>query len=238
MFGPDRALLEEVQGVYENMLNFIPNLQAPERNGNVLRLALGSNMKKKNGKTPVCGTKTNIQKLGPIYAFTSLPDMTDGSMNDLQTIYRFTDSMIVLCPAFFRDSADAMETDADALKNQRMLDGLRTPGKRDTDIAWQGKLIKWIGQTIIHEWAHLTWIRGANRNSQDETYGYEQCAELVNKPDEDNTNVARNNADNWAVLASYQAYNQEPWAPTEQGSGCRDVWPRDGQGNFDPPKVN
>ena len=238
MFGPDRALLEEVQGVYEKMLNSIPNLQAPDRNGNVLRLALGSSIKKKNGKTPVCGTKADIEDEGLIYAFTNLPDMTDEIPNDLQLRYRFADSMIVFCPAFFQESADAMETDADALNNQRMLDGLRTPGKRDKVIASPRELIKWTGQTIVHEWAHLTWIKGANANGQDETYGYEQCAELVQKPDENNKNVARNNADNWAVLASYQAYNQEPWAPTGKASGCKDVWPRDGQGNYDPPKVN
>ena len=48
------------------------------------------------------------------------------------------------------------------------------------------------------------------------------------------------NADSFAVFASYHAYNQESYAPPDErsGFGCKDVWPRkDGAlATFDPPK--
>lgn len=51
---------------------------------------------------------------------------------------------------------------------------------------------------------------------------------------------ALNNADSFAVFGSYNAYNQEGYAPTDTrpGFGCKDIWPRQAGRTdaFDPAK--
>ena len=93
------------------------------------------------------------------------------------------------------------------------------------------------GQTIVHEWSHLSWIQMANSDPATvETYGFVEAARLYK-----NKGIVRamNNADTWAVFASYNAYNQYAHAPTN-GRGCKDVWPRQGGNNqlFSPAKPN
>ena len=93
------------------------------------------------------------------------------------------------------------------------------------------------GQTVVHEWAHLVWIQKANVEL-DEIYGFKECADLYKATDGEKNAV--NNADSFAVFASYHAYNQEPYAPADErrGFGCKDVWPRLGGNNavFSPDK--
>ena len=95
------------------------------------------------------------------------------------------------------------------------------------------------GQTLVHEWAHLHYIRRANFDAGDpEVYGFEEAATLAR----DDLDRAMRNADNFAVFASYNAYNQEPYAPSNNrpNAACKDVWPRDGSNNavFRPAKPN
>lgn len=105
------------------------------------------------------------------------------------------------------------------------------------------------GQTVLHEWTHLDWIgQTVDAPGPDgvDTYGYTRTAELYDTTHVDNQgerwggeNVVKN-ADNYAVFASYHAYNQEPWAPPDgrAGFGCKDVWPRNplDVAIFQPPK--
>ncbi len=71
-----------------------------------------------------------------------------------------------------------------------------------------------------------------------ETYGFLQCAQLFKETNGDEK--ALKNADSFANFASYHAYNQEPYAPTDgrPGFSCKDVWPRDSANNaiFNPVK--
>ncbi len=241
MFGSLPSLLPTVLDVFNKMVNNIPNINSGTRNGNVLRLALGKDIKAKNGATRICG---NQNSNCDIYAATYIPHMTDGIPNDLQGKYRFADSMIVFCPCFFLPASDpnALPSDQQALSSKYLLDKLRTPGMSalykcihsNTNI----ELTLLAGQTVVHEWAHLTWIQNANVGLP-ETYGFKQCADLY---------IANNgavdvlkNADSFANFASYHAYNQEPYAPTDgrPGFSCKDVWPRLGGNNavFSPDKI-
>ncbi len=90
------------------------------------------------------------------------------------------------------------------------------------------------GQTVVHEWSHLLWVQGANKDAppKNEVYGFQQCAELY-KNNNDGDKQAMNNADTFAVFASYHSYNQESYAPTDgrPGFSCKDVWPRLGGNN-------
>ncbi len=127
MFGSLPDLVPTVLNVFNDMVNVIPNPNSGTRNGNVLRLAMGANIKKKNGGTKICGNQ-NANTI--IYATTYLPDMTGGFPSDLQAKYRMADSIIVFCPAFFLPASDpnALPSDQLALSSQYMLDKLRTPG--------------------------------------------------------------------------------------------------------------
>lgn len=134
MFGSLPNLLPTVLSVFNNMVNNVPNINSGTRNGNVLRLALGKDIRAINGANKICGNqKSNCD----IYAATYIPDMTDNTQNQLQAKYRFADSMIVFCPCFFLPTSDprALPSDQQALSSRAMLDGLRTPGM---------SLIEWI----------------------------------------------------------------------------------------------
>lgn len=127
MFGSLPDLIPGVLNVFNHMVNNVPNTNSGTRNGNVLRLALGKDIKAINGATKICG---NQNSNCDIYAATYIPDMTDGTFNHLQGKYRFADSMIVFCPCFFLPASDprALPSDQQALSSQAMLDGLKTPG--------------------------------------------------------------------------------------------------------------
>lgn len=241
MFGSLPSLLPTVLDTFNRMVNNVPNLNSGTRNGNVLRLALGKDIKANNGATRICG---NQNANCDIYATTYIPDMTDGIPNNLQAKYRFADSMIVFCPCFFLPTSDprALPSDQQALSSKSFLDGLRTPGMSALYNCIRSNLTTVLtllpGQTVVHEWAHLVWIQKANVDMA-ETYGFKQCADLYVAKDGDK-NVIKN-ADSFANFASYHAYNQEPYAPTDgrKGFSCKDVWPRLGGNNavFSPDKI-
>ena len=127
LFGSLPSLLQTALNVFNRMVNGVPNLNSSPRNGNVLRLAFGKDIKALNGATKICG---NQNAICDIYATTYIPDMTDNKVNSLQAKYRFADSMIVFCPCFFLPSSDprALPSDQQALSSQSYLDKLRTPG--------------------------------------------------------------------------------------------------------------
>ena len=111
--------------------NVVSDVTGGNRNGNILRLAYGDNMRRSNGQNKVCGAKSS--NTNAFWASTYPPDQTGGVQNDLQTKYRIADSMIVFCPALFDvnvpNDVDPLPNDADALAAHALLDGLRTKGR-------------------------------------------------------------------------------------------------------------
>lgn len=77
------------------------------------------------------------------------------------------------------------------------------------------------------------WIADANPHPKQnpEIYGFHEVAQLYK---DKGWLGASQNADSYAVFASYNAYNQEEYAPSDgrEGFGCKDVWPR-GTSNAD-----
>lgn len=102
------------------MLDVIPNSNQGSRNGAVLRLGLGDNVKAFDGKTKICGAKNSAFES---YAFTYNPTEPNDP-TDLQKRYQLADAIIFFCPDFFSGLADDS-----AVKSQSpMLDQLRTRG--------------------------------------------------------------------------------------------------------------
>ena len=61
-------------------------------------------------------------------------------------------------------------------------------------------VVIWSGQTVVHEWSHLTWIKAINldRRNDPDVYGFEAAAVLAR----DHPDSAFWNADNYAGFAS------------------------------------
>ena len=131
MFGSLPNLIQPVHDVFASMVNVVPNANSGNRNGNVLRLAYGDNMKKADGRTKVCGAVTSDSN--EFYAFTFPNQPAGAAPNDLQKKYILDDSMIVFCPIYFGinlpSGVTAPPDDAAALAGHSLLDGLRTKGQ-------------------------------------------------------------------------------------------------------------
>ena len=87
-------------------------------------------------------------------------------------------------------------------------------------------LSEYSGQTVVHEWTRLTWIKGTTDRpvpgSNNVYYEYGDCAKLYNVQ---NGEYVEFHADSYAVFASYHAYNQKLYAHPDgrPGFGCKDV---------------
>ena len=119
VFGSRYDKINEIQEVFQRMVNAIPDPNHAARGGAVLRLAMGDNIKMDDGRTKLCGAKTSPFA---VYAVTYNPTPPE---TDLQKKYqRLADAIIIFYPTFFSD----LEDDSTLLAESPMLDRLRTRG--------------------------------------------------------------------------------------------------------------
>ena len=132
VFGSEIGRINDIQSIFQLMVDAIPNINHGARNGVVVRLALADNVRtvvgqkkggqKRVGQKKLCST---IKRPVPVYAATYNPAQP-GFPTDLQKKYRFADAIIFFCPEFF----SLLEDDSTLISQSPMLDRLRTRGTR------------------------------------------------------------------------------------------------------------
>lgn len=130
VFGSEIERINEIQSIFQLMVDAIPNINHGARNGVVVRLALADNVRIVAGQKKAGQKKAGLKKLCsttrrpvPVYAATYNPTQP-GSFTDLQKKYQIADAIIFFCPEFF----SLLEDDSTLISQSPMLDRLRTRG--------------------------------------------------------------------------------------------------------------
>ncbi|MCJ1435613.1 hypothetical protein MMC27_004987 [Xylographa pallens] len=202
LFGALSGRIGDVGNVYQKMLANMPNQYGQDRGGRELRL--------------VCNTMrdyNNALHCTPGYeaiTFDRYPN------NDVEAKYEIPNTALILfCPGFF----DA-PSQQDVLAHAEASAG---PSFQLGGVPYECDLTHLATQavTMLHEWAHLTWIKGCPANP--DPYGYAACARSVRSGGKVNWNLISKFAEAYAFYAQYHYWNNLPFC--NNGQGCIDVWP-------------